>query len=95
MAIAAVARLDGFEDCILQSERFVVRCICQGAAGDCHVVSQRRRLQIVCDHLLAHLQTLVLCFVQVYPEGNQSNNNQFMAAATGTISAIDGLKVGS
>eukprot|EP00913_Durusdinium_trenchii_P012136 g11398.t2 len=30
---------------------------------------------------------------QVYPEGNQSNNNQFMAAATGTISAIDGLKV--
>ena len=31
---------------------------------------------------------------QVYPEGNQSNNNQFLAAATGTISAIDGLKVG-
>eukprot|EP00434_Breviolum_minutum_P022891 symbB.v1.2.020196.t1/scaffold1681.1/size106035/7 len=30
---------------------------------------------------------------QVYPEGNQSNNNQFVAAATGTISAIDGLKV--
>eukprot|EP00438_Fugacium_kawagutii_P035114 Skav218754 [mRNA] locus=scaffold1372:27030:40104:- [translate_table: standard] len=30
---------------------------------------------------------------QVYPEGNQSNNNQFLAAATGTISAIDGLKV--
>lgn len=32
-------------------------------------------------------------WVQVYPEGNQSNNNQFLAAATGTISAIDGLKV--
>jgi hypothetical protein len=31
---------------------------------------------------------------QVYPEGNQSNNNQFLASATGTISAIDGLKVG-
>jgi hypothetical protein len=30
---------------------------------------------------------------QVYPEGNQSNNNQFLASATGTISAIDGLKV--
>ena len=30
---------------------------------------------------------------EVYPEGNQSNNNQFVAAATGTISAIDGLKV--
>ena len=30
--------------------------------------------------------------VQVYPEGNQSNNNQFLASATGTISAIDGLK---
>mgnify|MGYP002803567387 FL=1 len=30
---------------------------------------------------------------QVYPEGNQSNNNQFLAAASGTISAIDGLKV--
>ena len=29
---------------------------------------------------------------QVYPEGNQSNNNQFTAVATGTISAIDGLK---
>ena len=29
---------------------------------------------------------------QVYPEGNQSNNNQFMAAATGTVSAVDGLK---
>ncbi|CAJ1453078.1 unnamed protein product [Effrenium voratum] len=30
---------------------------------------------------------------QVYPEGNQSNNNQFFAAATGTVTAIDGLKV--
>ena len=30
---------------------------------------------------------------QVYPEGNQSNNNQFFAAATGTVSAVDGLKV--
>ena len=30
--------------------------------------------------------------LQVYPEGNQSNNNQFLASATGTISAIDGLK---
>ena len=29
---------------------------------------------------------------QVYPEGNQSNNNQFFAAATGTVTAIDGLK---
>ncbi|CAL1130187.1 unnamed protein product, partial [Cladocopium goreaui] len=33
------------------------------------------------------------CWPQVYPEGNQSNNNQFLASATGTISAIDGLKV--
>ena len=32
------------------------------------------------------------CWPQVYPEGNQSNNNQFLASATGTISAIDGLK---
>ena len=31
---------------------------------------------------------------QVYPEGNQSNNNQFFAKAAGTVSAIDGLKVG-
>ncbi len=38
-------------------------------------------------------QTFCSHWVQVYPEGNQSNNNQFMAAATGTISAIDGLKV--
>ena len=30
---------------------------------------------------------------QVYPEGNQSNNNQFFASATGTVSAVDGLKV--
>jgi len=30
---------------------------------------------------------------QVYPEGNQSNNNQFFAKETGTISAVDGLKV--
>ncbi|CAE6914960.1 petA [Symbiodinium natans] len=30
---------------------------------------------------------------QVYPEGNQSNNNQFFAVATGTVSAVDGLKV--
>merc|ERR1711966_44934 len=30
---------------------------------------------------------------QVYPEGNQSNNNQFFASSTGTVSAIDGLKV--
>eukprot|EP00933_Yihiella_yeosuensis_P038256 TRINITY_DN321_c0_g1_i5.p1 TRINITY_DN321_c0_g1~~TRINITY_DN321_c0_g1_i5.p1 ORF type:complete len:450 (-),score=137.55 TRINITY_DN321_c0_g1_i5:167-1516(-) len=30
---------------------------------------------------------------QVYPEGNQSNNNQFTAAASGKITAIDGLKV--
>merc|ERR1712157_381886 len=30
---------------------------------------------------------------QVYPEGNQSNNNQFFAKETGTISAIDGLNV--
>eukprot|EP00440_Ansanella_granifera_P054121 gb/GFBE01058668.1/.p1 GENE.gb/GFBE01058668.1/~~gb/GFBE01058668.1/.p1 ORF type:complete len:440 (+),score=142.85 gb/GFBE01058668.1/:1-1320(+) len=30
---------------------------------------------------------------QVYPEGNQSNNNQFFAAASGTVTAIDGLKV--
>ena len=30
---------------------------------------------------------------QVYPEGNQSNNNQFFAAAKGTITAVDGLKV--
>merc|ERR1711948_101114 len=30
---------------------------------------------------------------QVYPEGNQSNNNQFFAKASGEISAIDGLKV--
>ena len=30
---------------------------------------------------------------QVYPEGNQSNNNQFTAPATGTVTAIDGLKV--
>merc|ERR550532_3408103 len=30
---------------------------------------------------------------QIYPEGNLSNNNQFMANATGTISDIDGLKV--
>ena len=35
----------------------------------------------------------VVLVVEVYPEGNQSNNNQFVAAATGTISAIDGLKV--
>ena len=28
----------------------------------------------------------------MYPEGNQSNNNQFFAAATGTVTAIDGLK---
>jgi len=30
---------------------------------------------------------------QVYPEGNQSNNNQFFAACSGKIAAIDGLKV--
>jgi apocytochrome f len=30
---------------------------------------------------------------QVYPEGNQSNNNQFFAVANGKIAAIDGLKV--
>jgi len=30
---------------------------------------------------------------QVYPEGNQSNNNQFFAEATGKVTAIDGLKV--
>jgi len=30
---------------------------------------------------------------QVYPEGNQSNNNQFFASSSGTVSAIDGLKV--
>merc|ERR1740129_1115283 len=30
---------------------------------------------------------------QVYPEGNNSNNNQFSANATGTVAAIDGLKV--
>jgi apocytochrome f len=30
---------------------------------------------------------------QVYPEGNQSNNNQFFAVASGKIAAIDGLKV--
>jgi len=30
---------------------------------------------------------------QVYPEGNQSNNNQFFAPASGKVSAIDGLKV--
>eukprot|EP00931_Biecheleriopsis_adriatica_P110883 TRINITY_DN851_c0_g1_i13.p1 TRINITY_DN851_c0_g1~~TRINITY_DN851_c0_g1_i13.p1 ORF type:complete len:444 (-),score=130.43 TRINITY_DN851_c0_g1_i13:269-1600(-) len=30
---------------------------------------------------------------QVYPEGNQSNNNQFFAAATGKITAIDGMKI--
>jgi len=30
---------------------------------------------------------------QVYPEGNNSNNNQFSANATGTVTAIDGLKV--
>jgi len=30
---------------------------------------------------------------QVYPEGNLSNNNQFFANATGTVTAIDGLKV--
>ena len=30
---------------------------------------------------------------QVYPEGNQSNNNQFFAVATGTVTAVDGLKV--
>jgi len=30
---------------------------------------------------------------QVYPEGNQSNNNQFFAPASGTVSAITGSKV--
>eukprot|EP00930_Biecheleria_cincta_P047789 TRINITY_DN331_c0_g1_i1.p1 TRINITY_DN331_c0_g1~~TRINITY_DN331_c0_g1_i1.p1 ORF type:complete len:447 (-),score=104.60 TRINITY_DN331_c0_g1_i1:55-1395(-) len=30
---------------------------------------------------------------QVYPEGNQSNNNQFFAEATGKVTAIDGLSV--
>jgi len=30
---------------------------------------------------------------QVYPEGNQSNNNQFFAPATGKVASIDGLKV--
>eukprot|EP00931_Biecheleriopsis_adriatica_P110882 TRINITY_DN851_c0_g1_i12.p1 TRINITY_DN851_c0_g1~~TRINITY_DN851_c0_g1_i12.p1 ORF type:complete len:477 (-),score=120.29 TRINITY_DN851_c0_g1_i12:41-1354(-) len=30
---------------------------------------------------------------QVYPEGNQSNNNQFFAAHTGKITAIDGMKI--
>merc|ERR1740123_1667981 len=30
---------------------------------------------------------------QVYPEGNQSNNNQFFAPATGTVSAIEGTVV--
>jgi len=29
----------------------------------------------------------------VYPEGNSSNNNQFFAAETGKVIAIDGLKV--
>lgn len=43
------------------------------------------------DHVISDLDWWR--YVQVYPEGNQSNNNQFLAAATGTISAIDGLKV--
>jgi len=30
---------------------------------------------------------------QVYPEGNQSNNNQFFTPVSGTVSAIDGSKV--
>merc|ERR1712079_494690 len=30
---------------------------------------------------------------QVYPEGNNSNNNQYLANAAGTVTAIDGLKV--
>merc|ERR1740123_1958971 len=30
---------------------------------------------------------------QVYPEGNQSNNNQFFAKETGTVEAVDGLKI--
>jgi len=30
---------------------------------------------------------------QVYPEGNNSNNNQYTANAAGTVTAIDGLKV--
>merc|ERR1712032_753825 len=30
---------------------------------------------------------------QVYPEGNNSNNNQYLAKAAGTVTAIDGLKV--
>jgi len=30
---------------------------------------------------------------QVYPEGNQSNNNQFFAKQTGTVSAVEDLKV--
>ena len=43
---------------------------------------------------------LTSCFIgkacpQVYPEGNQSNNNQFFAKKDGKISAIDGLKAGS
>jgi len=30
---------------------------------------------------------------QVYPEGNQSNNNQFFSANTGTVAAVEGTKV--
>jgi apocytochrome f len=30
---------------------------------------------------------------QVYPEGNQSNNNQFFAAATGKVTAIEGQNI--
>merc|ERR1712232_1436081 len=30
---------------------------------------------------------------QVYPEGNNSNNIQYMSPAYGTISSIDGLKI--
>merc|ERR1719343_2000199 len=30
---------------------------------------------------------------QVYPEGNQSNNNQFFASASGEVTAIDGTKI--
>merc|ERR1719394_2457628 len=30
---------------------------------------------------------------QVYPEGNQSNNNQFFAKETGTVTAVEDLKI--
>jgi hypothetical protein len=62
-----------------------IGAVTYGNVGNCIQVAG-----LGCPNLLLEYTN---CWPQVYPEGNQSNNNQFLASATATISAIDGLKV--